>query len=85
VVLVELGVGARARLRLAAPTAVLVVHDVERADAAGDALRAACIPHALAGVRARALLRGFGSFVPVTVLVPRDRAAEAAALITPPP
>jgi len=78
---VEVAIGIRARAALADPVAALVVHDVERADAAADALRDAGIPHALTGVRARALLRFFGALVPVTVVVARADVERASAAL----
>jgi hypothetical protein len=82
-VLAELIAGVQARISVEAPTTVLVVHDVFRADQASDRLTAAGIPHALLGVRARAALRLLGAYVPVEVRVPAARAADARAIVAP--
>ena len=78
---VELVVGGWLRLRLPAPTPVLVVHDVDRADRAADRLAAAGIAHAVVGAHLRALLRFVGAFTPVTVVVAAADAAAAAAVV----
>jgi hypothetical protein len=71
-----------ARRRLATDTVPLVViHDVERADEYVDLLRAKDIAAFPTGARARGLYRGLGAFVPVTILVPRERAEDAARIL----
>ena len=78
--LVELAIGVRMRLALVAPTAALVVHDVDRADRFADQLADAGIAHAVVGAHARALLRFVGAFAPVSVVVAAADARRAAAL-----
>jgi hypothetical protein len=77
----ELWIGTLTRVRLPDAVSVLVVHDVFRADDAADRLRAAGIPYALLGVRARAALRFTGAFAPIAVRVSAARAAEARELL----
>jgi hypothetical protein len=77
----ELWTGVLTRVRIPDAVSVLVVHDVFRADDAADRLRAAGIPCALLGVRARAALRFTAAFAPIAVRVPAARAAEAADIL----
>jgi hypothetical protein len=70
-----------ARLGLAAPQAILAVHDVDRADRAADALAAAGIPAAVENLRLRALLRGLGGFAPIVIRVDRADVERARAAI----
>jgi hypothetical protein len=53
------------------------LHDPLLVDAVRDRLTAAAIPHHLQAARLRSLLWLFGSYVPIMVLVPPDRAVEA--------
>jgi len=85
VALVEAASGLRRR-RVAPGTVPLVaLHDLERADDAIALLRDAGIAASSSGAAARALYRGLGGFVPVTIHVPADRVDEAASLLRLPP
>lgn len=82
VAVVELVVGAWARLRLDAPIAIAMLHDVDRADRLATTLASAGIDHAVLGVHARAILRMFGAYCPIVVQVSAldaDRARELVA------
>lgn len=71
-VLREAGLRSRSRL-----VAVLVLTDLAIVDRVGDRLAAADISHVMRGVGHRTLLRFFGPWVPVRLLVDRERAEEA--------
>ncbi len=71
----------RARARLGDLVDVWPLHRVQLAGVVEDALAAAGIPAYLRSSRARSLLRFFGPFVPVSVLVPPAHAATAAEVI----
>lgn len=71
-VLREAGLHARSEL-----VAILAFSDVAVADRVGARLSEADIPFVMRGVGHRTLLRFFGPWVPVRLLVPVERAAEA--------
>lgn len=70
-----------ARLPMARPTAILAIHDVDRADRAADALAGAGIAASIENRRTRALLRGLGGFAPIVIRVDRADAERAIAAI----
>jgi hypothetical protein len=66
---------ARARRRTLVP--VWPLHDPLLVDVVRDRLAASGISHHVQATRLRSLLWVFGSYVPMNVLVPPDRADEA--------
>jgi hypothetical protein len=74
---VELAIGVAAAIRIPGRTELITLHDVDRADAVAAAVAAAGVPVAVTGAAGRALLRGFGALVPVTVQVPARRLDDA--------
>lgn len=80
---VTVDLAAEWRARAGAPELVAIrhLHQVARVEPVLQALAAASIPaHARAAAH-RALLHFFGPYVPITLYVPRDRAADARAIV----
>ncbi|HVV86086.1 MAG TPA: hypothetical protein VHE35_23665, partial [Kofleriaceae bacterium] len=78
---VELVLALSARLGLRRPVAILAVHDVDRADRAADALRAAGIAASVENLRFRAAFRGLAAYAPIVIRVAADDAARATATV----
>lgn len=81
-VAIELVVAVRVRLRLGAPVAVLVTHDVDAADAACDRLTEAGVACAAVNLHLRALYRFLAAYAPISVVVAADDRARAEAALS---
>jgi hypothetical protein len=81
VVAAVMDLGAEWRARRRDLVAVWPLHDPLLVDAVADRLAQAGIPHHIQTTRLRSLLWLFGSFAPMTVLVPREHGEAAQSLL----